>query len=117
MLLRSFIISRRDYGESQRSPLIKWHQECRFDHSNNVSFNNPGVNDPKIKCFADLTELEGWELRAAWDDFKIGLKHGSEFEKVAIVGNKCWEEFSAKVGSWVMSAKIEYFEDADSGLT
>jgi len=30
-----------------------------------------------------MTELQGWELRAAWDDFKIGLKHGGDFEKVA----------------------------------
>ncbi len=74
------------------------------------------VKDPRIKCLADLTELEGWELRAAWDDFKIGLKHGSEFEQVAIVGNKRWEEFSAKVATWIMSADIKYFEDADSAL-
>lgn len=48
------------------------------------------VKDPKVKALIDGTELEGWEARAAWDDFKLGLKHGNEFEKVAIFGNNKW---------------------------
>ena len=47
-----------------------------------------GVQEPKVKVLVDGTEMEGWEPRAAWDDFKLGLKHGSEFEKVAIYGNR-----------------------------
>ena len=46
------------------------------------------VKDPKVKAFIDGSELEGWEVRAAWDDFKLGLKHGGEFDKIAIFGNK-----------------------------
>ncbi len=49
-----------------------------------------GVKDAKVKVFIDGTQLEGWELRAAWDDFKLGLKHKNEFEKIAILGNKKW---------------------------
>ncbi len=76
-----------------------------------------GINDPKIKAFIDGSELEGWELRAAWDDFKLGLKHGSEFEKVAVFGNKKWQEYNSKVGSWFISGEVKYFEDADEALT
>ena len=75
-----------------------------------------GVDNPKIKVLVDGTELEGWEIRAAWDDFKIGLTHGSEFEKIAIYGNKRWQEMSAKVGSWFMSGEIKYFEDRDEAI-
>ncbi len=76
-----------------------------------------GVKDPKVKVFIDGSELEGWELRAAWDDFKLGLKHGSEFDKIAIYGNKKWQEYSAKIGSWFLSGEVKYFEDADTALT
>ena len=75
-----------------------------------------GVDHPKIKAIFDGTELEGWELRAAWDDFKIGLKHGSEFEKIAIYGNRRWQEISAKVGSWFMSGEVKYFENRDDAF-
>jgi hypothetical protein len=69
------------------------------------------VDSPRIKAIFDVTEMQGWELRAAWDDFKLGLKHGSEFEKIAIYGNKNWQETIAKIGSWFISGEVQYFEE------
>lgn len=74
------------------------------------------VKQPKVKALIDGTQLEGWEPRAAWDDFKLGLKHGSEFEKIAIFGNKGWQEKAAKIGSWFISGEVKYFEDEDDAL-
>jgi hypothetical protein len=76
-----------------------------------------GVKEPKIKAYVDILELEGWELRAAWDDFKLGLKHGREFTRIAVVGNKKWQEVGAKVGSWFISGESQYFEDEDAALS
>ena len=69
-----------------------------------------GVKKPKIKALIDGTEMEGWELRAAWDDFKLGLQHGSDFEKIAIYGNKNWQEIASKIGAWFISGDVKYFE-------
>lgn len=74
------------------------------------------VKEPKVKAFIDASELEGWELRAAWDDFKLGLRHGSEFTKVAIFGNKNWHQVAAKVGGWFISGEAKYFESSSSAL-
>ena len=74
------------------------------------------MDQPKIKFNFDGTELEGWELRATWDDFKSGLKHGSEFEKIAIYGNKRRQEIGAKAGSWFLSGEVIYFENRDEAL-
>jgi len=75
------------------------------------------VKQPEIKALIDATELEGWELRAAWDDFKLGLKHGRQFKKIAIVGNKNWLEMSAKIGSWFVSGDVEYFDNEAAAIT
>ena len=75
------------------------------------------VQDPKVKVLIDGTELEGWEARAAWDDFKLGLKHGSEFDKIAIYGNKNWQQISARIGSWFISGEVRYFEHMDDALS
>jgi len=75
-----------------------------------------GVQEPKVKVLVDGTEMEGWEPRAAWDDFKLGLRHGSEFEKVAIYGNKHWQEITAKIGSWFVSGEVRYFESCNDAL-
>jgi hypothetical protein len=71
---------------------------------------------PRIKAVFDVTEMKGWEVRAAWDDFKLGLKHGSEFEKIAIYGNKNWQESISHIGSWFISGQIEYFESFQQAL-
>jgi len=74
------------------------------------------VASPKIKAIVDITEMQGWELRAAWDDFELGLKHGSEFEKIALYGNKNWQEIAASIGSWFISGEMKYFEEYQQAL-
>ena len=74
------------------------------------------LKEPKVKVLIDGTEMEGWELRAAWDDFKLGLSHGSEFVKIAIYGNKGWQEITAKIGGWFISGEVKYFSSQDEAL-
>jgi len=69
------------------------------------------VKEARVKVLFDASELEGWEMRAAWDDFKFGLKHGNEFEKIAIYGNQKWLEVSAKLADWFVSGEVKYFEN------
>jgi hypothetical protein len=75
------------------------------------------VKDPHVNVFIDGTELNGWELRAAWDDLKLGLKHGNKFKNVAIYGNKNWQEMASKIGSWFVSGEVRYFEDQAEALS
>jgi len=75
-----------------------------------------GVRDAKVKVFIDGTELEGWELRAAWDDLKLGLKHGGQFDKIAIYGNKKWQEYVSKVASWFISGEVKFFENEEDAI-
>jgi len=75
-----------------------------------------GITHPHIKALVDGTELEGWELRAAWDDFKLGLKHGNQFEKIAIYGNKNWQQITAKIGNWFISGECQYFDDVTTAI-
>lgn len=70
-----------------------------------------GVKQEDVKVLLDATEFDGWELRAAWDDFKIGLKHGREFGKIAIVGHKDWQKKISKLADWFISGEIEFFEN------
>ena len=64
----------------------------------------------------DISEFDGWELRAAWDDFKIGLKHGFDFEKIAIYGQDKWVEYGINVTSWFMSGEVKEFDNIENAL-
>jgi hypothetical protein len=74
------------------------------------------VETPVADVLLDATELDGWEMRAAWDDFKLGLKHGKDFHRIAIVGNRHWQELAASVGGWFISGEARYFEAMDAAL-
>ena len=74
------------------------------------------VKQPHIKALVDVTELKGWELRAAWDDFKLGLNHGTQFVKIAIYGNQNWLEMATKIGSWFVSGEAKYFDNEAGAL-
>lgn len=71
-----------------------------------------GIDDPIVNVYVDGTEFEGWELQAAWDDLKLGLKYGRKFNKVAIYGNQRWQQVMSKVGGWFISGETRYFEDS-----
>lgn len=74
------------------------------------------IEHPKIHVLIDATEFEGWEARALWDDFKLGLKHGKEFQKMAIVGNKKWMSYAVKMGSWFIAGDAKKFDDLTEAI-
>jgi predicted Co/Zn/Cd cation transporter (cation efflux family) len=65
----------------------------------------------------DITEFDGWELRAAWDDFKIGLKYGFDFDKIAIYGKNRWIEYGVKITSWFMGGEIKEFDNIEDAIS
>jgi len=75
-----------------------------------------GMEHPRVDVLFDMRDLEGWEIRAAWDDLKLGLKHGRQFNKVAMIGNRAWQEAAAKIGSWFIGGEARVFEDRAEAL-
>jgi hypothetical protein len=74
------------------------------------------ITSPKVNAFIDAVDLEGWEPRAVWDDFKLALKHGNEFEKIAIYGYKKWQSVAARLSSWFISGEVKFFDDPKQAL-
>lgn len=75
-----------------------------------------GVAHPQVKAFFDATDFEGWDLRAAWDDFTLALRHGSSFSRVAILGNSPWQKFASDIAAWFLTGDVHYFEDREDAL-
>jgi hypothetical protein len=75
-----------------------------------------GIDEPKISVLVDILEFDGYELRAIWDDLKFGLKYDSEFKKIAVVGNKRWEEYGVRISNWFMSGDLKFFDNMDDAF-
>lgn len=62
----------------------------------------------RVLFFMDET-FEGWDLQAAWDDASIGLRHRTDFEKIAVVGGPAWVEWCIKLSWFLMKGEIRTF--------
>jgi hypothetical protein len=65
----------------------------------------------------DMKKLKGWELLAAWDDFKFGVKYRNAFDKVVIIGSKKWEEQSVAMMSHLIKGKVKFFKEREKALS
>jgi hypothetical protein len=67
-----------------------------------------------IRCLIDMTELEGIELRAVWDELRFDLKHASDVSRCAVVGERAWERWATAAARPIFrGADVRFFERAD----
>ena len=66
----------------------------------------------KIRVLFEMAGFHGWEAGALWDDIKFDLKHFSDIERLAMVGDKKWEQGMSAFCRPFTTAKIRYFDSA-----
>lgn len=64
----------------------------------------------KLRLLAQFEDFHGWDAHAAWDDFKFGVKHYTDFERLALIGDKKWEEWMARLCTPFTQASVKYFD-------
>lgn len=64
----------------------------------------------KVRMLWELVDFTGWDLGGVWEDFKFGMKHCSQVERLAMVGDKKWEEWMAKLSAPFMKGEVKYFD-------
>ena len=57
-----------------------------------------------------MFDFHGWNAGALWDDLKFDLKHFSDIERLAIVGDKAWEKGMSVFCRPFTTATIRYFD-------
>ncbi len=70
---------------------------------------------PKVRLLAQFHDFHGWDAHALWDDVKFSTTHCTKIDRIALVGEKKWEQWMSKVCKPFTMAKIEYFDAADIG--
>jgi SpoIIAA-like len=71
-----------------------------------------------VGILADLTEMQGAEWKARWEDMRFLQKHTSDIARMAVVGADRWEQVVAIVtaGAAVLQSETRYFESSEIGL-
>ena len=68
----------------------------------------------KVRLLAQFHDFHGWDLHALWDDVKFATTHCTSFDRIAIVGDRKWQEWMAKVCKPFTGAKVRYFDAGDA---
>ena len=72
----------------------------------------------KIRILFRMHDFHGWTVGGLWEDLKFDLQHFRDIERLAVVGEKRWEQAMATVCKPFPSAEIKYFDvsEADQAL-
>ncbi len=67
----------------------------------------------KLHVLMDMHDFHGWTPGALWEDIKFDVKHFSDIERVAMVGEKKWQKGMSHFCRPFTTAKIRYFNHAE----
>lgn len=68
----------------------------------------------KVRMLFEMSDFHGWEIKAAWDDLKLGLKHYGHVERIAMIGEKKWQKWMAQLAKPFTAAEVRYFDAAEA---
>ena len=67
----------------------------------------------KVRVLAQFHDFHGWDMHALWDDIKFSTTHCTKIDRIALVGDKTWEKWMAKVCKPFTMAKVRYFDASE----
>ncbi len=68
----------------------------------------------KLHVLFDMTGFRGWTAGALWEDTKFAMHHFKAIDRLAILGEKKWQEGMATFCKPFTMAKVKYFEHTDT---
>lgn len=69
-----------------------------------------------INVLIDATELQGWQPAVESEGWSLMLEYSEKFNKVAIYGNKDWQDEFSTLMKWLSNASFKFFRDRDAAL-
>ena len=55
------------------------------------------AKEGKVNILAQFHDFRGWDAHAFWDDMEFATTHCTKIKRVALVGDKSWGKWMAKV--------------------
>ncbi|WP_169977470.1 SpoIIAA family protein [Tautonia rosea] len=67
----------------------------------------------KVSLLAQFEDFHGWDMHAAWDDLRFGMKHYADFDRIAMVGESTWQEWMTRFCKPFTQATVKYFDASE----
>jgi len=67
----------------------------------------------KVDFYFEMKDFEGHTLKGLWEDIKVDSAHISDYGKMAFVGEKKWQEWTAKITDLFTASEVKFFRLED----
>lgn len=71
------------------------------------------ADNNKARWYFEMQDFAGWTLKGGWEDLKMDIKHANDYDKIAMVGDKEWQDLMTTLMKPFTSAELKYFKLAD----
>lgn len=68
----------------------------------------------KLRLLILLRDFEGWTPAALLEELRFDLRHRKDFDRVAVVGERAWEELGTKISAPFFSGSVRFFDKEES---
>ncbi len=68
----------------------------------------------KLRVLFNMTDFHGWTTSAVWEDTKFAMHHFGNIERLAMIGEKKWQEGMATFCKPFTDATVKYFDQSDA---
>lgn len=69
----------------------------------------------KVRLYYEIgPDFDGFELAAAWEDFKVGIERLTRWQRIAVVTDVDWIKHSMQVFSFLMPGEMRVFPVAEA---
>lgn len=66
-----------------------------------------------VRLLVELEDFRGIELDVLWEKAKFAFAHLRDIERMAVVGDRLWEEWWVKMAGALLRAETRYFDETD----
>jgi hypothetical protein len=64
----------------------------------------------KIRMIFDMHDFHGWNGKSLLTDLQFGAKHRHDIQRLALVGEKSWQNWSSKCCRIFTDAEVRFFD-------
>ena len=68
----------------------------------------------KARLLMDFRDMVGFTLDVAWEEIKLMRQHAQDFERIAIVSDDQWLQWSGWLPRLFTEAEVQVFDDFDA---
>lgn len=62
-----------------------------------------------LRVLITLDDFRGWDLPGLWEELKFDVTHQNDLGRVAILGDKTWQEWGTRLSKPFFKATMRYF--------